>query len=356
MLPGDLHRRRAATPTSAAATARMCAGIIGGTGAASAGGRIEGVAPGARHHRLRLGRGAVHPRHLGGFDYALTHQAQYNIRVVSNSFGNTGDSGTAFDPDDPTNIATKKLADRGVVVVFSAGNSGSGEGTITGNFKKAPWVVTVAAGDKQGRLADFSSRGEDGQRRQGRGRRRRPTRGGPPDGHRAGRGHRTRRAPRRRTCSPTCAEQDVAEIGPSAAPCLHRTCQRHLDGRAARGRHRRADAGGQSAMGWREVKQILQDTATNMPGSEAWEAGAGYVNAYAAVQAALGAAGFGSDRQRQPHASMPTRSSPCGSSTDYAIDFSPVGPTGGGAVRGRQRHRRWSPRAPTSATTPWRSC
>ena len=35
-------------------------------------------------------------------------------------------------------------------------------GTITGNFKKAPWVVAVAAGDKQGRLADFSSRGEAG--------------------------------------------------------------------------------------------------------------------------------------------------------------------------------------------------
>ena len=57
------------------------------------------------------------------------------------------------------NIATKKLADNGVIVVFSAGNSGSGEGTITGNFKKAPWVITVAAGDKTGNLASFSSRG-----------------------------------------------------------------------------------------------------------------------------------------------------------------------------------------------------
>ena len=137
------------------------AGTIGGNGAASSGAQ-EGVAPGA--DIVGYGSGAVLfiLDTLGGFDYALTNQAQYNIRVISNSFGNTGDVGTAFDPDDPTNIATKALADRGVVVVFSAGNAGAGEGTITGNFKKAPWVVAVAAGDKQGKLADFSSRGVDG--------------------------------------------------------------------------------------------------------------------------------------------------------------------------------------------------
>ena len=40
-------------------------------------------------------------------------------------------------------VATKALADRGVVVVFSAGNSGPGEGTITGQFKKAPLWLSV---------------------------------------------------------------------------------------------------------------------------------------------------------------------------------------------------------------------
>ncbi|MGH8078605.1 MAG: S8 family serine peptidase, partial [Lysobacter sp.] len=126
------------------------AGSIGGNGAAS-GGSFEGVAPGAGIIGYGSGAGLFILDTVGGFDYALTHQAQYGIRVVSNSFGNTSDVGTAFDPDDPTNIATKALADRGVVVVFSAGNAGAGEATITGNFKKAPWVITVAAGDKQGR-------------------------------------------------------------------------------------------------------------------------------------------------------------------------------------------------------------
>ncbi|HMB92047.1 MAG TPA: S8 family serine peptidase, partial [Rhodothermales bacterium] len=134
------------------------AGIIGGSGALS-GGLYEGVAPGA--DLIGYGSGVVVALIdvLSGFDYALTHQFEYNIRVVSNSWGFTDDVGTDFNPDDPVNIATKKLADRGVIVVFSAGNSGPTENTITGNFKKAPWVITVAAGTKSGVLADFSSRG-----------------------------------------------------------------------------------------------------------------------------------------------------------------------------------------------------
>ncbi|HYE57584.1 MAG TPA: S8 family serine peptidase, partial [Rhodothermales bacterium] len=99
------------------------AGIIGGTGARSSG-YHEGVAPGASIIGYGSGATLLILDTIGGFDYALVNQARYNIRVVSNSFGNTGDVGTDFDPNDPTNVATKALADRGIVVVFSAGNSG----------------------------------------------------------------------------------------------------------------------------------------------------------------------------------------------------------------------------------------
>ena len=37
-----------------------------------------------------------------------------------------------------------------------------------------------------------------------------------------------------------------------------------------------------------QIKQIIKETATNMPGYESWEVGAGHVNAYAAVAGALG--------------------------------------------------------------------
>ncbi|WP_244151594.1 S8 family serine peptidase [Pseudoalteromonas agarivorans] len=137
------------------------AGIIGGNGAMSSG-NYQGVAPGAKIIGYGSGAGLFILDTIGGFDYALTHQYDYNIRVISNSFGSTSDTGTDFNPDHPTNVATKQLSDNGVIVVFSAGNSGSGESTITGNFKKAPWVITVAAGDKDGQLADFSSRGVKG--------------------------------------------------------------------------------------------------------------------------------------------------------------------------------------------------
>lgn len=301
------------------------AGIVGATGEASdPSGAFEGVAPGASIIGHGSGAALFILDTLGGFDYALTNQFKYNIRVVSNSFGRTSDVGTAFDPDDPTNIATKKLADRGVVVVFSAGNSGPGEGTITGNFKKAPWVVTVAAGDKQGRLAGFSSRGEDGK-------------GGQVvvDGQTLTWADRpTVTAPgvniysvRASTADPTYFADfaaEAAEIGENNA--LSYTA---LSGTSMSAPHVAGIVAlmleANPSMGWREVKQVLEDTATNMPGIKTWEGGAGYANAYAAVQASLGAPGFGATVNANRRFNANARLA-VGSSTDYTVNFSPVGP------------------------------
>ncbi|GAA4853128.1 S8 family serine peptidase [Luteimonas vadosa] len=302
------------------------AGIIGATGAASdPAGAFEGVAPGAGIIGYGSGAALFILDTVGGFDYALTHQFTYNIRVVSNSFGNRSDTGTDFDPDDPTNIATKALADRGVIVVFSAGNSGSGEATITGNFKKAPWVVTVGAGDKQGRLAGFSSRGEAG-----RGGEvvvdgetltwvDRPTVTGPGvDIYSA----------RASTADPTYhagIDEEIAEIGENNALSYTKLSGTsmsapHLSGVVA------MMLEANPSMSWREVKRVLQDTATNIPGVEPWEAGAGYVNTLAAVRASLGAGGYGAtvnqNRTFNANALLSV-----GSSKDYTLNFSPVGPT-----------------------------
>ncbi len=301
------------------------AGIIGATGAQSSS-QQEGVAPGAGIVGYGSGAALFILDTLGGFDYALTNQAQFNIRVVSNSFGQPSDTGSDFDPDNPTNIATKALADRGVIVVFSAGNSGPGESTITGNFKKAPWVVTVAAGDKQGRLAPFSSRGENG-------------RGGSvtigeetfrwvdrPTVTAPGVGIFSVRASTAGPLDALAAQSDIAALGPGVAPFYTAKsgtsmAAPHISGVVA------LMLEANPALTWREVKKILQDTATNIPGREAWEAGAGYVNAHAAVQAALGAGDFGrtvnSQRVFNANAQIST-----GNSADYDIDFSPVGPTG----------------------------
>ncbi|MCA0988643.1 S8 family serine peptidase [Guptibacillus algicola] len=259
------------------------AGIVGGNGSKSAG-KHEGVAPGANLIGYGSGAGLAILDTIGGFDYALTHQAQYNIRVITNSWGATSDAGTAFDPEDPINIATKKLYDRGIVTVFSAGNSGPAESTITGNYKKAPWVITVAAGDKQGKLADFSSRGVK-------------NKGGTVivDGETfEWVDAPTITTPGKdiistRVISPTTglsADKDAEMIEPAYLP-YYTT----MSGTSMAAPHMAGivalilDAN--PTLSPMEVKQIVQDTATNMPGYESWEVGAGYANAYAAVDKAF---------------------------------------------------------------------
>ena len=132
------------------------AGTVGGTGAMS-GGKYEGAAPGADLIGYGSGAALFVLDGIGGFDYALTHQSQYDIRVITNSWGSSDD----FDPNHPINIASKKAYDRGIVVLFAAGNEGPSEDTHN-PYAKAPWVISIAAGEKDGTLADFSSRGTKG--------------------------------------------------------------------------------------------------------------------------------------------------------------------------------------------------
>jgi serine protease AprX len=131
-------------------------GSIAGLGTES-GGKYAGVAPGADLIGVSTGEAIAILWALEGFDYVLTHQYLYNIRVVSNSWGTSG----PFDPEDPVSVASKVLHDRGITVVFAAGNAGSGNNTMN-PYADAPWVIGVAAADKKGRLASFSSRGIPG--------------------------------------------------------------------------------------------------------------------------------------------------------------------------------------------------
>lgn len=134
-------------------------GIIAASGASSSG-KFSGVAPGAKI--LGLSAGDLNLSYiLSGFDYLLDRGASYNVRVVNCSFS----SNTIFDFNDPVNIATKMLTGRGVNIVFSAGNSGAGNGTLN-PYATAPWVISVGATDDKGKLAGFSSRGVFGARNQ----------------------------------------------------------------------------------------------------------------------------------------------------------------------------------------------
>ncbi|MCM3406000.1 S8 family serine peptidase [Cytobacillus oceanisediminis] len=260
------------------------AGTVGGTGAMSSG-KYEGVAPGADLIGYGSGAALFVLDGIGGFDYAITNQQRYGIRVITNSWGSSG----GFDPNHPINIASKKAYDRGITVLFAAGNEGPGENTHN-PYAKAPWVISVAAGVKDGTLADFSSRGTKDV-------------GGhfTIDGEEwSWKDEPTVTAPgvdivSTRVLAPVsslAADQDAENLEPAHLPYYT-----HMSGTSMATPHVAGIVAllleANPNLSPAEIKDILQKTATNMPGHESWEVGAGYVNAYAAIDMAFNGKSYG---------------------------------------------------------------
>jgi serine protease AprX len=169
---GELFVANVANSETSVGHGTHVAGIAAGNGAGSTNGWYKGVAPDANLIGIGAGDILFVFWTLAGMDYILDIREQYNIQVVNNSWGTEG----VYDPADPINVASKKLHDAGVAVVFAAGNSGPDENTLN-PYSAAPWVISVAAGCKMGVspdptnsaaqcadgrssvLADFSSRG-----------------------------------------------------------------------------------------------------------------------------------------------------------------------------------------------------
>lgn len=262
-----------------------CAGIVGGNGSQSAG-KYEGVAPGASLLGYGSGATLLVLDAIGGFDYALTHQYQYNIRVISNSYGSSG----TFQADAPINVASLACYDRNMVVVFAAGNSGPGADTHN-PYAIAPWTISVGAGDKNGLLASFSSRGVKGQS---------GTFSTPDKRTWTYKNEPVITAPgvdivSTRALAPVPAlgaQTDVAVLTPAELPFYT-----ILSGTSMATPHTAGVVAlileAKPSMTPDQVKALLQQTATNMPGRESWENGAGYVNAFAAVDRAFRGTNFG---------------------------------------------------------------
>ncbi|WP_188726136.1 S8 family serine peptidase [Luteimonas terricola] len=298
-----------------------CAGTIGGTGAKS-NGLYRGAAPGA--DLVGYGSGAVLfiLDAVGGLDYAATNQFSYDhpIRVTSNSWGSSG----KFAPLNPVNVATYELYKRGIVSVFAAGNDGSGEDTHN-PYAQAPWVVSVGAGEKDGVLTGFSSRGKRGEIGQFT----------MPDG-------------REWTYinEPTVVATGVdivstrtltgvlpqlaADYDAEHLDAAHLPFYTHMSGTSMATPH----VAGVVALMLEanpnltpaQVKEILERTATNMTGRLPWEAGMGHLNAYAAVaESADMRNDFGATVNGLREFNANALLAPGGDPIPFSIFFSPVG-------------------------------
>lgn len=243
-------------------------GIAGGTGAASEG-RYTGMAPGSDLVGIGSGDTLFILYALEAYDYALENQKKYNIQVINNSYGTTGE----FDRKDPLNVATKEAHDAGMTVVFAAGNEGPQQDTLN-PYSVAPWVIGVAAGEKDGKtLAEFSSRGRPGSNLY------HPTLTAP------GVNIVSTRASTGVTETPIAAPDDATMIPPELLPFYTTLSGTSMSSPHVAGAVALMEEANPS-LSPDQAKQILANTATPMPGYQEFEVGAGYLDAYGAVQAA----------------------------------------------------------------------
>jgi serine protease AprX len=140
------------------------AGLIAGNGASS-NGQYSGEAPGANLVSIKVA-GADGTTHLGtlisGLQWAVDHQADYNIKVLNISLGFEPDKSTVNNPLDQ---AVEAVWNSGIAVVAAGGNAGPFNGTILSPGDD-PLVITAGALDDMGtssasndEMTDFSSVG-----------------------------------------------------------------------------------------------------------------------------------------------------------------------------------------------------
>lgn len=259
-----------------------CAGTLAGWGTMS-GGKYKGAAVDAEIVGYGSGAALSILDALGGYDYAISHIYDFNspIRVMSNSWGSSG----KFDPEGPIALASFKANKLGVLSVFAAGNDGAGEDTHN-PYAQIPWGISVGAGTKEGALIDFSSRGLKGEE---------GTFTMPDGSEWTYKNEVTIVAPGVDIISTRSKSNLVSNGGANDVGVIedeYLPFYTMISGTSMATPH----VAGIVAMMLEanphlsnaQIKQILMDTATNMPGYESWEVGAGYVNAYAAVAGALG--------------------------------------------------------------------
>ena len=256
------------------------AGIAAGWGSAGSDPlKYRGVAHGAHLVGYGTGEAVEAVNVLAAFDHALAHRDEYNIKAINNSWG--PGAFTPYDPEHPVNRAIDAAWELGVSVLFGAGNDGTRTDSLN-MFSANPHAISVGSGTKSHQQAFYSSKGVPGHPQL------HPTVTAPGDAItsvRASTGFTVWAADAQNAGggdADVATGTDTAYYATSSGTSM---ASPHVAGvvallqqaaHATRGR-------------WLtplEVRNILQNTATPMPGYQQYAVGAGYVDAFAATQAA----------------------------------------------------------------------
>lgn len=136
------------------------AGSITGSGAASVDeADYAGMAPDATLTSYGAPMlGLTRATRVAAYDHIIAGKraGEHDIRIVSNSWT----WGSEYDPWNPVPLAVWEATKEGILTLFSAGNAGPDPETL--NETKDPFVLSVGATDGEMAIADFSSRGVPG--------------------------------------------------------------------------------------------------------------------------------------------------------------------------------------------------
>ena len=274
MLPDQIN-----TDTSSGHGSHV-AGIAAGWGSAGTDPtRYRGVAYGADLIGFGTGEAVEAENVLAAFDYSIAHKDEYNIKVINNSWG--PGAFTAYDPDHPVNLAIDAAWNAGISVVFGAGNDGTRTDSLN-MFSANPHSISVGSGTKNHQQAFYSSRGVPGNPQL------HPTVTSPGDNItsvRASTGFTIDAADAQGVAAPDGDAATGADTAYYAVSSGTSMASPHIAGVVAL-MQQAAHAQLGRYLTPLEVRNILQNTATAMPGYQQYSVGAGFVNAFAAVQAA----------------------------------------------------------------------